>query len=785
MRTGYGSRQWFCLMLLLVLTAALTLWLLWVNRLRDSSIVAEHKIFDFRALSIKSNTNPKVSKDAATRALSVVPVSPKASIASVLETLPAGLQSPAHFSVKDTSLYRQGDDAANSKDTEVILPIDGYYYDKYVRIKKWPRKKGVYFLIVATMIRNKARYVPEWIEFHLLQGFDRFVIYDDRSTDGLKEILDPYIKMDVVEYLLWPEDADKVNRSATGPRVFDTPGQEEAFNTHFYKLCIDRPGNGNQHAHGGCQKAAALDALARYRHKTVWILHSDIDEFFYTPRDSAQTGLSGIVTVRDILAQNYHYYDQIIVQGHIFGTNGFMSDPTPVTESMPFPMVMEAYRHRRSHLGNRNQEKQIQNRIHAEKAFVKANLPTSTLVHMWTFESPIQPRTMSDMDAVMTLNHYQYRSVFGQNRKAEENNNFNIEYSRPADQFLNEVADYSIGYLVPLVRHNLQQRINDKLFIKLPSTDFWKPSRKPFDKSAKVDICIAITHRSGQVPQLRKTIHTFIHFLNTVDVKVTYKVVFVTQFRGSVGDATQQEHTQFKDFYDLVDESKYLDGSATLAEMMDAATDLCGTHAEFILYLEDVWETRFRVPGKRDSAAHIVDQPVIHEAMELMRDDSSILEVWLGDTPRHPSYTQSRTSWTLTPAALRAMDAVDVPSDAVSLRRWYRKQTGTPQYQYGVTRLGGTLRHRKRQESVGKWASFDQRSAHTALSLQTLFGEAAMAKGFASAHICYDKDPEKNPECNLNPDGLNDGSTTGIMWRQRLLLNADAKSTELHDRPLL
>lgn len=41
-------------------------------------------------------------------------------------------------------------------------------------------------------IKNEARYIPEYLEFHLLQGFDHFILYNDGSTDSLIEVCAPY-----------------------------------------------------------------------------------------------------------------------------------------------------------------------------------------------------------------------------------------------------------------------------------------------------------------------------------------------------------------------------------------------------------------------------------------------------------------------------------------------------------------------------------------------------------------------------------------------------------------
>ncbi|KAJ8328631.1 hypothetical protein QVD99_002897 [Batrachochytrium dendrobatidis] len=703
------------------------------------------------------------------------------------EGMPNGLKSPIHYN-EGESPYSQFHLSETGNSSNPILPIDGYNYDNYIRIKKWPRRKNAYFLVVTTMIHNKARFVPEWIEFHLLQGFDRFVIYDDASTDGLKAILDPYIQMDVVEYIRWPEDGEAVHNSEAGPRVFDTKFQQDTFNTMYKLYCLNRPKRGSLHAHGGCQKSSAIDTIARYRHKSVWVLHADIDEFFYSRKKIGQSGLDGIVTVRDILAQNYYYYDQIVVQGHIFGTSGFMDDPTPVTKEMPFPMVMEQYRHRRSYTSDRNREAHIRSRIHCEKAFVKAYLPAGTWVHSWYFDKNAKVRSISSMESVLTMNHYQYRSILGQNRKAAENSNYNIEYDRPADQFLMETKDYGIGYLAPLVRHNLQQRINDNLFPELPSLNYFQPTRKPRVNSLvnkQVDICIAVTHFNGELPQLRKTIHSIQQFLNIVDKNITYKWVFVSQRITSVGDDKQQESVYFKDFYNLLDEVKYVSRTTTLAQMIDIATHLCGTNAEFILYLEDMWETRFRVPGRKSAHSTIVQKPVFKEAMDLMRQDTSILEVWMGDTPHNTPYTALYSDW----LPISSIAHSDNPSNTttnsttISSSRWYRKNFGNEENPHSVTRLGGTLRHRLRQKSVGSWATFDTDPNHNPLTLTKMYGQAAMKKNLSSAQICYG-DSQKTGGCQLDSDHTNDGAITGIMWRQRLVLNKEKGLPFLFDRPL-
>jgi hypothetical protein len=46
--------------------------------------------------------------------------------------------------------------------------------------------------VICTVLRNEAKYVPEWVAFHLLLGATKVVIYNDNSTDALREAAAPF-----------------------------------------------------------------------------------------------------------------------------------------------------------------------------------------------------------------------------------------------------------------------------------------------------------------------------------------------------------------------------------------------------------------------------------------------------------------------------------------------------------------------------------------------------------------------------------------------------------------
>lgn len=66
-------------------------------------------------------------------------------------------------------------------------------------------------LIATAWVKNEAPYLAEFIEFHLLQGFTKFLVYDNKSTDQTAQILEPYIKQGIVEHRFYPPEITQRN----------------------------------------------------------------------------------------------------------------------------------------------------------------------------------------------------------------------------------------------------------------------------------------------------------------------------------------------------------------------------------------------------------------------------------------------------------------------------------------------------------------------------------------------------------------------------------------------
>jgi hypothetical protein len=99
-------------------------------------------------------------------------------------------------------------------------------------------------LAVAAIMKNEGPYLKEWIEYHKMVGVEKFFLYDNESNDNTKEILEPYIREDVVEYFYFPG--------------IGVSNQIRAYN----------------------------DAVRRVRNRVKWLAVIDLDEFIVPVADA-------------------------------------------------------------------------------------------------------------------------------------------------------------------------------------------------------------------------------------------------------------------------------------------------------------------------------------------------------------------------------------------------------------------------------------------------------------------------------------------------------------------
>ncbi|MCX6066448.1 MAG: glycosyltransferase family 92 protein [Chloroflexi bacterium] len=129
------------------------------------------------------------------------------------------------------------------------------------------------YLNLCLICKDENDYLPEWLDYHILMGVDRFYIYDNGSQVSLRETLKEYIEYGWVI-------------------VVDIPGK--AMQLYFYDHC--------------------LQTFGAY---TYWLGFIDLDEFL-VPKTS--------LNLKELL-KDYEAFGGLAVSSLFFGSNGHQIRP--------------------------------------------------------------------------------------------------------------------------------------------------------------------------------------------------------------------------------------------------------------------------------------------------------------------------------------------------------------------------------------------------------------------------------------------------------------------------
>ena len=75
-------------------------------------------------------------------------------------------------------------------------------------------------LYICAIFKNETPYLREFIELHRIVGVEKFILYQNNSSDDYHSVLDPYVAQGIVELIEWnipvpsqsPAYADCINR---------------------------------------------------------------------------------------------------------------------------------------------------------------------------------------------------------------------------------------------------------------------------------------------------------------------------------------------------------------------------------------------------------------------------------------------------------------------------------------------------------------------------------------------------------------------------------------------
>ena len=132
----------------------------------------------------------------------------------------------------------------------------------------------MYYATICAIAKNEESFIKEWVEYHLLTGFEHIYIYDNNSRVPISEALSEYIDSSLATVINSTRDVDP-------------------------------------------QRIAYMDCLQKYGSQCKWMAFIDIDEFI-VPKSEHD--------IRDIL-DRYIDYGGLAIHWKIFGSGGHRTRP--------------------------------------------------------------------------------------------------------------------------------------------------------------------------------------------------------------------------------------------------------------------------------------------------------------------------------------------------------------------------------------------------------------------------------------------------------------------------
>ena len=132
----------------------------------------------------------------------------------------------------------------------------------------------MYYTAICAIAKNEDFFIKEWVEYHLLIGFEHVYIYDNNSSEPISRTLSAYVDSRLVTVIDFPLDVDQ-------------------------------------------QRKAYSDCLQKYGSQCKWLAFIDIDEFIVPKLEN---------DIRDIL-DRYVDYGGLAIHWKMFGSGGHKVRP--------------------------------------------------------------------------------------------------------------------------------------------------------------------------------------------------------------------------------------------------------------------------------------------------------------------------------------------------------------------------------------------------------------------------------------------------------------------------
>ncbi|CAF1544101.1 unnamed protein product [Adineta steineri] len=219
------------------------------------------------------------------------------------------------------------------------------------------------FTLCTSPLHNKGKYLVQWIEFHRLVGFSKFVIYNTTDTNNhLSTIINIYTRK-------YPGLVDVVQWN------FSTLGLVDAISSRYFQV------------------EALHDCLIRYGDQSEWLGMIDLDEYIVP--------LHPYTTIVDYVHENFgrRIIGSINLRSQFFCSKN--SDSYTAEENDTNRLTIERFRFRARNLYESGREKYLYRprfvqylSIHEQLVGLSKEQPLENHITLAHYISMSQPRTM-------------------------------------------------------------------------------------------------------------------------------------------------------------------------------------------------------------------------------------------------------------------------------------------------------------------------------------------------------------------------------------------------------
>ncbi|RYE15651.1 MAG: hypothetical protein EOP34_02350 [Rickettsiales bacterium] len=464
-----------------------------------------------------------------------------------------------------------------------------------------------HYIGLVTVVKNKRRYIRQWLEFYIMTGITYFMFYDNGSEDGLKEVLQPYIDDGIVFYIKWPPSR---------PYKEDWTGAEalEAEFNDWIEDCYKQDELAYFRVYP-CAITANNDAARRSRGKVRWLAAVDVDEYIYLSQSSLDS--PNLVEAFKKCETNV----MVSVYGYHYGTGGWIVPPRREGDDQAYPTLLI-----KSHPYHLPPAVPYLNIGQNRKSFVNPYCALGNGVHYWAVPEELQskirifvshPIYLNSDGLMMFLNHYVWLSREDAYEKAVSTKWRYTAYARHSDRYMTADSITAISYLIPKLEKSMEESIMNRA-PRDGHADDWDFTLTAKHKrigdgsggvvdnlgaNKTVDLCVVVTS-PRHIGLVRHALTSIIYYFYKIEPTLNYKLIV-----SDVIDPKLKKELE-SDFP--------IDAFASKEE-----DDFCGNTLYYLMLKEYSFARWSGWPTSK---------PAIKMAMQILANDDKVSGIYFGDS---------------------------------------------------------------------------------------------------------------------------------------------------------